>query len=234
MVAGIGSTPNDTDKDTWKRLDVWIFGLCAVSLTVTQFSSESQTVCRQACCSWFSRAAECFASVPGSVLPVLLSTLFCRYRSALKTIRLLRQNKMLMSAVPRVEPPLLPARPIPVVVEEEEEERELPPKSPLRPSTSARSPSKKLWKGLQQLQQVALIHRYLCVPAVDTEDEPSDDDRFRFHMFCLVRFYLDDVRTGLFQIQGSSFHQVRPEPSAADQSRKGGRLLPGQDDQRDV
>ncbi|XP_005930908.1 tyrosine-protein kinase SRK3 isoform X2 [Haplochromis burtoni] len=86
------------------------------------------------------------------VFTVLGAVCIRKYRSALKTIRLLRQNKMLMSAVPRVEPPLLPARPIPVVVEEEEE-RELPPKSPLRPSTSARSPSKKLWKGLQQLQQ---------------------------------------------------------------------------------
>lgn len=35
-------------------------------------------------------------------------------------------------------------------------------------------------------------------------------------------------------VQGSSCFQVRPEPAPADQSREGGGLLPGQDDQRDV
>ncbi|XP_030601253.1 tyrosine kinase receptor Cad96Ca [Archocentrus centrarchus] len=80
------------------------------------------------------------------VFTVLGAICLTKYRSSIKTIRELRHNRLLMGAVPQLDPPLIPVRSIQV----EEEEQECPPQTPLRPSMSVRSPSKKLWKSLQQ------------------------------------------------------------------------------------
>ncbi|XP_044058445.1 tyrosine kinase receptor Cad96Ca [Siniperca chuatsi] len=69
-----------------------------------------------------------------------------KYRSLVQTIRGLQRSKLLLYAVPRLEAPIMPVRPVPAVGEEEEEP---PPQTPLQQRSTVRS-SKRLWKGLQQ------------------------------------------------------------------------------------
>ncbi|KAK9521515.1 hypothetical protein VZT92_021312 [Zoarces viviparus] len=77
----------------------------------------------------------------------LLGIVFLRkYRSLVQTIRELQGSKLLLDAVPRLEAPIMPVRPVPASGEEEE----LPPLISLQQSSTVRPPSRGLWKGLQQ------------------------------------------------------------------------------------
>ncbi|XP_037326980.1 tyrosine kinase receptor Cad96Ca [Pungitius pungitius] len=82
-----------------------------------------------------------------TVLVVTLLGIMClrKYRSLLRTIRELRGSKLQLDAVPRLEAPITPVRPVPA-----EGEEQLSPLNPLQQSSTARSSSRKLWKGLQQ------------------------------------------------------------------------------------
>lgn len=62
----------------------------------------------------------------------------------------MRGSKLMQRAVPRVEAPTCPLRPVPSGFEEEREEEEEAPEVPLQPSTRVRLSSRRLWKGLQQ------------------------------------------------------------------------------------
>ncbi|XP_070685754.1 fibroblast growth factor receptor homolog 1 isoform X2 [Pempheris klunzingeri] len=72
-----------------------------------------------------------------------------RYRSMVQTIRELRGGKLLLDAVPQLDAPIRPVRL--QAMQEEEEEEEVPlPQIALQQSSTVRSSSRRLWKGLQQ------------------------------------------------------------------------------------
>lgn len=108
-----------------------------------------------------------------------------------------------------VEAAILPVMPLPAV---EEEGRPLP-QAPLQGSSSARCSSRKLWRSLQQVPRQHTSHTEIR------------------HLMTLLQGF----DFGLAHLsKGSQIYQVRPEPAAAHQGREGGRLLPGQDEPRDV
>ncbi|XP_040030423.1 tyrosine kinase receptor Cad96Ca [Gasterosteus aculeatus] len=85
------------------------------------------------------------------LLVILLGTMCLRkYRSLVRTIRELRGSKLLLDAVPRLEAPIVPVRPVPA-----EGEEQLSLLNSLQQSTTVRSSSRKLWKGLQQGPRVS-------------------------------------------------------------------------------
>lgn len=104
---------------------------------------------------------------------------------------------------PQLEAPMIP---LPVVEENREES------VPLQSGSTVRSPSRRLWKGMQQVQIIYQLFQ-------------QDN-----HMHCFHSAFFFFFLFGRLSLD-PSLHQVRPQPPPADQSWEGRHLLSGQNEQ---
>lgn len=107
-----------------------------------------------------------------------------RYRSLARTPRNLQRKYSLPAAAPPLQASVIPMRPIPAIEEDEEDK---PLQTQPQSSSTVRSSSRKLWKGLQQVLMTQLLHvllwcRYsscmisdLFLGAIDIRQQSSED-----------------------------------------------------------
>lgn len=80
-----------------------------------------------------------------------------RYRSLAQTPCNLQRKYSLPAAAPQLQASVIPMRPIPAI-EEDEEDKPLQTHLQSSSSSTVRSSSRKLWKGLQQVLMTQLLH----------------------------------------------------------------------------